>query len=386
MSTPSDEAAPRRMTRAHWRTVFTVIATTQIVLGLVTAGLVYLGWRHLDHNIKAGAEIHHYVNAPSKKPGQANTPLNILVLGSDTRSGKGNKIDNQAGGGVSDTTILIHVAASRKYAYGISIPRDALVNPLPCSQKAGRYVNKYVNGVMTNQFTNQLLWNEAYAAGGPECTVEQTEKTFGVHVDDYIVVDFAGFKGMVDAIGGVNVCIPQPINDPTYTHAHLPAGPSVHLTGTTALQYVRVRHGIGDGTDIGRMKRQQNFVDAVINQVVSAHTLTRPDLLYRFANALTKSIVTNPEIASTSALINLAEQVRGANLAHIKFISMPNFLFPQGQTGYPHVGLDPSYKQLMKRVKDDQTLGPFAKTSLVGPKKKLSQQQKSAAAAAGICS
>lgn len=383
MPTERDEPASPRMTPSHWRTVLTVIVATQVVLGLATAGLVYLGWRHLDHNIQAGAEIHHYVTKPPTKPGQPNAPLNILVLGSDTRSGKGNKIDNQKGGGVSDTTILIHVAADRKYAYGISIPRDTLVDPLPCSKDAQRLVTD----PQTGQVTDKLLWNEAYAAGGPECTVEQTEKNFDVHVDDYIVVDFAGFKDMVDAIGGVNVCIPQAIDDPTYTHAHFEPGPSVHLNGDLALEYVRVRHGIGDGTDIGRMKRQQNFISAVINKVVSAGTLTRPDRLYKFANALTKSIVTNPEIASTSALVNLAEQLKGANLTHIKFVSMPNYLIPQGQTGYPHVGLDPSYKKLMLRVREDEPLGPFANGSLSagGPKKNPTQAQRDAAAAAGIC-
>jgi LCP family protein required for cell wall assembly len=351
---------PPRLAPAHRRRVILVIVATQAVLALLTATLVYVGWNHLDHNITSDAAIRHQVTKQDAGPQE---PLNILLLGSDTRAGQGDAIDTEKGGG-SDTTILVHVAADRRSAYGISIPRDALVEPEQCTANAPHYVKRYVGGAITSDYTDKLLWNEAYAVGGPECTAEQVESNFGVFVDDYIVVDFAGFKAMVDHIGGVDVCIPQVIDDPKYSGAHFDPGPAVHLNGDLALQYVRVRHGIGDGTDIGRMRRQQSFIAAVIDKVSSAGTLSDPTKLYGFANSLTKSISTNPEIAHVSSLVRLAQDMQGVDLTHIKFVSVPSHLVPVGQTGYPHVALDPSAKTLMRRVSKDESLGPFAKTAI----------------------
>jgi anionic cell wall polymer biosynthesis LytR-Cps2A-Psr (LCP) family protein len=152
------------------------------------------------------------------------------------------------------------------------------------------------------------------------------------------------------------VCISRPLDDPKYTHTDFPSGRSVHLDGTKALAYVRLRH-VGDGTDIGRMKRQQTFIAAMINKVVSADTLARPDRLYGFANALTGSIEPSPDLAHTSALVRLARQFDHIGLSDIRFLTVPSYLYPEGSPGYPHVGLDPSYKKLMNRVKHDQPLG-----------------------------
>jgi LCP family protein required for cell wall assembly len=325
----------------HRRAVLTVITSTLVVLALVTGFGVFFLYTHLDHNIQAGDKIVHRVAKPKNEKA-----LNILLIGNDTRSCKGCKIDNQTGGGLSDTTILLHVAADRKSAYGISIPRDTLVKPTKCTRN--------IPPETTNP--DLVMWNRAFATGGPDCTAQQVESTFGVFVDSYVTVDFAGFKDMVNAIGGVNVCISRPLNDPKYTHTDFPAGRSVHLDGKKSLAYVRLRH-VGDGTDPGRIKRQQTFIAAMINKVVSAGTLARPDRLYRFANALTGSIEASPDLAHTSALVNLAREFDHVDLGHIKFLTVPSFLYPEGSPGYPHVGLDPSAKKLMQRVKNDRPLG-----------------------------
>jgi LCP family protein required for cell wall assembly len=285
-------------------------------------------------------------------------------------------VDGEAGGGLSDTTILLHVAADRKSAYGVSIPRDLLVDRPDCT----------VDGKVIPGGT-QVLWNEAYAVGGPECTVEQVESVFApIYVDDYLTINFGGFKDMVDALHGVNVCIPVELDDPTYLHVHFDAGDDVHLDGTEALNYVRLRHVLA-GTDIGRMKRQQSFIAAMTNKVFSAGTLTRPDRLLRFASALTGSLQASPDLASAGALVDLALELKDADLVHIRFVTMPNFLYPEGTAGYPHVGLAKSYKKLVQIVHNDDPLGTFADDSVSanGPKQHPSQAEQDAAEANGIC-
>ncbi|MEX0426501.1 LCP family protein [Nocardioides sp. DS6] len=370
---PPASDTPGQLAPRHKRTVLATITATLVVLALVTGLSVFFLYRHLDGNIRTGAEIDHQVS--KKKVDAPKQPLNLLLLGTDTRDCTGCGVDQEAGGGLSDTTIILHVSADRQSAVGISIPRDTLVDPVACTRNAPRAAG-----------TEQLQWNEAYKAGGADCTAAQVEHTFGVYIDGYLAINFGGFKDMVNAIGGVDVCIPKPLDDPKYLHVHFDAGSSVHLNGAQALSYVRLRH-VGSGTDVDRTKRQQTFIAAMVKKVVSAGTLARPDRLYRFANALTKSIETNPELAKASDLVDLAEELKGTDLGHIRFITVPNHLFSPGEAGYPYVGLSPSYKGLMTRIREDRPLGPYAKGSLTakGPKKHAGKAAKSQANAVGIC-
>lgn len=354
-----------------------IILVTQLVVALVTGTVVVVAFRHLDANIVAGPAIRHHSTKKAQEPGQPHEPLNIVIMGSDTRDCAGCHVDGEAGGGVSDTTILLHIAADRRSAYGISIPRDLLVDRPDCT----------VDGKVIPGGT-EVLWNVAFAQGGPECTVEQVESVFApVYVDDYLTINFGGFKKMVDAIDGVDVCIPAPLDDPGYLHVHFDAGRAVHLDGTEALSYVRLRHVLS-GTDIGRMKRQQSFIAAMVAKVLSAHTLARPDRLIGFADALTGSLQTSPDLAGTGALVDLAGQLKDADVAHIRFVTMPSFLYPPGTAGYPHVGLLPAYRQLVRRLHDDMPPGRLGRGSVSagGPARHPSRAQQDDAASAGTCS
>ena len=368
----------RRVARRDGSRLVTVIVVTELVIALLTASVVYAAWRHLDGNIQAGASIQHShgKRVPKKDRKVANEPLNILVLGTDTRSGVGDKIDGQAGCNCSDTTLLLHVSADRSSAYAVSIPRDALVKPVACTRS-----REYFD-------TGLVEWNEAYSAGAAACTAEQIQQDFHVYVDDYVVVDFSGFKDMVDSIGGVNVCIPFELSDPKYAKVTFHPGTSVHLDGDQALAYVRLRHVLA-GTDIGRIKRQQAFIAAMTDKLFSAGTLTRPDRLYRFADALTKSITTNPEIAHVKGLIDLADQLSNIDLHHIKFVTMPSQIYdvPQTDVRWGRVQILPAAYRLMKLVNRDQPLGAFSRGSISaghGPKHP-SAAAKAQAAAAGVC-
>ncbi|WGL53653.1 LCP family protein [Nocardioides sp. BP30] len=330
----------------HRRTVFTVIACTLLVLALATGTFVAVFYQHLDANLHAGQAIKHEVHKKQKGP---KAPLNILVMGLDNRDCAGCDVDSESGADGSDTTILVHISADRKTAYGISIPRDALVKPVACT--AGHH---YTSRGVT---TDLVQWNAAFTAGGADCTAEQLEKNFGIYVDGYITVNFGGFKGMVTALGGVNVCIPFELSDPNVAHITFEPGKSVHLNGPRALQYVRLRHVL-DGSDIGRMKRQQYFISQMIDKADSAGTLTRPDKLVKFANALTGSITTSPNLASVKQLVKLAKQVKGIDLTNIRFITVPNAVYdvPTTDPYYGRVKILPAAKKLWKRVSNDKPL------------------------------
>lgn len=293
----------------HRRTVLRVIVTTLVVLAIATAATVVVAWRTLDDKVQPGPPI---VNAKPKPTPIGGEPLNILVIGSDSRAGEGNDIDGEdTAGRRSDVTILVHVSGDRKEVYGVSLPRDALVTRPDCTGPDGETVP---GGDLE-------MFNSAFGVGGEACTVKMVGQLTGVFIDHYVSVDFNGFREMVDAIDGVTVCIPEDVDDPK-TGISFEAGTQV-LDGTQSLAYVRERSQLSANSDIGRMKRQQAFVASMINKVVSARTLTRPNRLYRFVAAVADSIVVDPQLASLDALVELARQFRKTDLDDIEFITVP---------------------------------------------------------------
>lgn len=332
------------MAAHHRRAVVIVIVTTLVVLALATGSLVAVFYRHLDANLRTGQAIKHLVK---KKHTGPKSPLDILVMGIDTRSGAGNQIDNEQGEGGSDTNILLHVSADRRTAYGVSIPRDTLVQPISCT-KDRHYVVRGVD-------TGMVQWNAAYAAGGPACTAEQLEAVSGVHVDGYLTVDFEGFKSMVDAIDGVQVCIPKPVND--QSHGIVFKAGTQTLKGQQSLNYVRERFSTPNA-DIGRMKRQQAFISSMINKVVSAGTLTRPDRLIKFASAAADSLTASPGFDTVHDLTKLAGQLKHIDLTHIRFVTVPSqpYDVPRSDPRWGRVELLPGAKSLWKRIVDDKPL------------------------------
>ena len=322
------------------RTVLVVILSTLTVLAMVTAVTVMLAYRHLDGRLATGIAIKHSL----KKEHRAKSPLNILLLGVDTRSCDGCAIDSEHGADGSDTTILLHVAADRRSAYGISIPRDALVDRPACTTADGKQTEP----------AKEVMWNQAFTVGGAACTAQQLEALSGVYVDHYLTLNFAGFIKMVDAVDGVDVCIPEKIDDSAH-HIHFDAGQQ-RLTGRKALDYVRERYSTAN-SDLGRMKRQQAFLASLINKVFSAGTLTQPNKLYGFADALTGSITTDPDLDGLGKLVTLARNLRHADLQHIQFVTLPTEAYPRDSPHWGRLRILPSAKRLWRQVADDRPLG-----------------------------
>jgi LCP family protein required for cell wall assembly len=298
-------------------TILKVVVTTLVAISLATGVSVVFLYRHYSSNITV-LEIGNAVkNTPKHRvPSGPSGALNILVMGSDNRDAPGDRIDSQAGKGKgkrSDTTILLHLSSDRKLASGISIPRDSVVRRAACFDTSGRQIAPATTGVM---------WNDAFNVGGPACTIEQFQALTHIPVDHFIVVDFAGFKAMVDAIGGVDVCIPHAVNDPV-AHITLPAG-NHKLSGSDALNYVRERDDLGNGGDIDRISRQQAFIASMAHAAVSANTLANPIPLARFLDAATRSLTVDPGLKGIRELVGLGLQFRHIGLSKIEFVTTPS--------------------------------------------------------------
>jgi len=312
------------------------------VVLMVVSTIAVVAYKRLEGNIGTENFAQDY-HRPSE---EVKGPINVLVMGSDTREGANAKGTGTVADtpGLSDTTILLHLSADRQFAYGVSLPRDAMVQRPACRRKDGKGVDP---GGLTQ-------FNAAYAIGGPACTVKTVEDLTGVRINHFVVVDFVGFKAMVNAINGVTICVPSAVND-TVGHIQLPAG-TYKVTGQQALDYVRVRHDLGASTgDIGRMKRQQAFISAMIQKVVSAGTLANPVRLLKFLDAATNSLTTDPGFANLKQLASLGSSLKSIGLDNVKFITVPWQPWPQDTN---RVEWAPQAGQLWRLIRRDRPLTP----------------------------
>lgn len=254
-------------------------------------------------------------------------PENILVMGSDKRIGRN---ASNVEGERSDTTILLHLAADRESAVMVSIPRDSVVDIPECLTADG-------TGLPAME---AQMFNTAFSEGGPACTIRTVEALTGIRVDHHVVIDFTGFKDMVNALGGVEVCLPQDVDDPK-SHLKLAAGRHT-VKGQQALAYVRTRYGLGDGGDLSRIDRQQAFLGSMVSKIRSSGLLLRPDRLYNFLAAATSSLTTDPGLGSLNALRKLAQDVKALDTKDVTFVTVPNEPYE----------LDPNRVQLKASAED----------------------------------
>ena len=333
-STPS-------MGRRHRRIVVSVMVVSQLLLATLTATAVLFAFHRFNGNIAPGDEIEHVTPEPPKVKGP-NQPLNVLIMGSDARDGIGNNIDGLKGDGErSDTTILLHISASRKAVYGVSIPRDTMIDRPTCEVDGEKIVGE-----------NPVMFNTAFAVGGKQCTLQTVESLTDIYINHFIVLDFHGFQDMVDAVDGVQVCIPEDVDDDEH-NIHFEAG-TQELTGRDALNYVRERTVLSNTGDIGRMKRQQAFIGSMINKVMSAGTLSRPDRVYSFLDAVTKSIKVDEDLDTVQSLFKFVTQFKNTDLERIKFVTVP---FEEYAPDPNRLQFAPDAEKLWKRIRNDEPLG-----------------------------
>ncbi|MFJ1758313.1 LCP family protein [Kitasatospora sp. NPDC088134] len=291
------------------------LGATAAVLVVAAGGLGAWYYQRLDHNITTFAAEGISTDRPAAGPTAATggRPVNVLLLGSDTRDGGNNALGGgDEGVGHSDTAILLHVYADHKHAVGVSIPRDTLVTIPPCRLQSGKWTS-----TRTNQMFNSAFTVGEFPAGNPACTQNTVETLTGLRVDHTLVVDFKGFAAITSAVGGVNVCVP---NDVDSYGIHLTKGRQ-SVSGQQAVDYVRARHGFGDGSDIGRMRRQQAFMSSLFDKVRARGF--DPGTLLPLADAATSSLTVDPELGSPYKLVEFAQSLRDIKLSDVKFVTMP---------------------------------------------------------------
>jgi LCP family protein required for cell wall assembly len=299
----------RREPPSAGRRAMTVVAW--VIAGLVLiggSGLGYLCFK-LNSNIE-GVDINSALRADRPK-NLDNGSMDILVLGSDSRSGANAEYGKDEGVARSDTAMVVHVHQGHKTASVVSIPRDALVDRPRCPDGKG--------GSVAGQ--QRAMFNTAYEAGGPACAVKTVEEMSGIRMDHYIEVDFTGFKKLIDELGGVEITTTKPIDD---SKSHLRLEPGTHtLDGEQSLGLVRTRKSVGDGSDLARIQLQQTFMKAFITQVKSVGVLTQPKKLYDVADTATKAITPDSELDSAKELMDFARGLSGLGAKDVHMVTMP---------------------------------------------------------------
>jgi len=272
-------------------------------------------------------------------PDEPHEAENILLIGSDKRAAKFENASNA--GQRSDTTILLHLAADRKSAVLVSIPRDTIVDIPTCKRRDGTKLPAHP----------AAMFNSAFSEAGAACTINTVEKLTKIRIDHHVVIDFGGFRDMVNALGGVKICLPQAVSD-SDSHLFLSKGEHV-VKGKDALAYVRTRHGLGNGSDIDRIDRQQAFLGSMVQKIKSKGLLLRPDRLLGFLGAATNSISTDPSLGSLNALRKLAQDVKGIDTKNVTFLTAPNEPYPANRN---RVQLKSSAGTVWNALRFDQPL------------------------------
>ena len=242
-------------------------------------------------------------------PELATGDLNILVLGSDTRALASGGFGEDDGSQRSDAMVLVHISSDSSRIDAVQLPRDTLTD-LPACEDTGR--GSYEGGY--GMLNSALEY-------GPACSVAAVEQLSGVTIDHFVQMDFEGFIGVVDAMGGIDVCLPEPLSD-GHAQLDLPAG-AQSINGTQALALARTRHALAEGSDVARLGHQQMVLSAIVQKATKSDVLVRPDRLYAFLDAATSSMTVDPGLGGLTDLAGLAARVANVPMSSVTFLTMP---------------------------------------------------------------
>jgi LCP family protein required for cell wall assembly len=294
-----------------------------LILGTAGAGCLY--YRHLNGNIqKAELNLGDGKVAEPTPNAAGQTPLNILLIGSDARDSEENR---KLGGAretfgstpLADVQMLVHLSADRTNMSVVSMPRDTLVHIPKCTDPDDGKVYPASQGrVMTNQ---------SLGHGGPGCTVATWEHLTGIHIDHFVMVDFAGVVSMADAIGGVPVCVDANIHsrDGAGHGSGLKLRKGTHpVKGEQALQWLRTRYGFEDGSDLARAKAQHMYMNSMVRELRENATLSSPNKLRRLAEKATEALTVDPGLDTVKKLYDLSTELRKVEPKRITMTTMPN--------------------------------------------------------------
>jgi LCP family protein required for cell wall assembly len=347
---PGGRAAGRRARKGSRRRVLRWVGGASAVVLVATGGGAYYLYSSLAGNIKHAQLYQGASQAKSvgvEKPDAfGRTPVNLLLIGSDTRDTAedcrlGGACSNGGGGANADVEMIVHLSADRSNISVMSIPRDLMTELPACTDP----VTHASQGAHYGQINSTLQYS-------PSCTATAIHQLTGIPIDQFAMVDFGGVVDMSNALGGVNLCFSSSFYD---INSGLKLTEGQHmLQGKAALEFLRTRDSFGDGSDnIGRTSATHEFFTAMINKLKNAGTITDLPAMYGIADAATKSLTVSPGLDTPLKLIDLADDLNKVPTDRITFTTMQNSPDPENDS---RVLIAPGATALFSAIANDQSL------------------------------
>ncbi|WP_311212914.1 MULTISPECIES: LCP family protein [unclassified Arthrobacter] len=296
-----------------WLKIVTGVVSVALVAGVAFAAFWFI---RLQNNItKAPLSAGENRDSGEALANDKSDRLQILILGSDTRDGKNSdygSTEDSTGYGHSDVMMLLDISADNKRVSVMSFPRDLLVDVPQCTDRTNNQTFPARSGVMIN---------EAMAEAGIGCAVDTVNKLTGLEIDHFMMADFNAVKELSHAVGGVNVCVSDPVFDPD-SRLRLPKGDSL-VEGEQALAFLRTRHAFGDGGDLGRIKGQQAFLSSLTRKLKDEGTLGNPQRLLQIADVVTQNLTVDEGLASVPSLLTIGGRLKDIDVSKVAFVAVP---------------------------------------------------------------
>jgi LCP family protein required for cell wall assembly len=291
-------------------------AVALAVILVSTTLYAYAKYRSVFDGIK-----HETISGLGKRPPKLNNALNILVIGSDSRSGRNGRIGGYVAGQRSDTVMVAHISPGGRRITVLSFPRDTVVPIYACPKETGSSGQNYQPGSV-----EQL--NASFSYGGANCLWKTIEHTTGIHLDNFIQLNFTGFISVINAIGGVPVCLPVAISPTSYDKLNLTAGRHV-LKGRKALEFWRLREDFGLGSDLQRIQRDQLLMVGLVHKLLNTGVLHSLTKLWAIVNDISRSHALTTDAGMTPGrIVTIARSVSGISRKNIQFIEVPTLTYP----------------------------------------------------------
>ena len=319
----------------------------------------YVQYRSVWDGIK-----HVTLRGLGHRPPKYNNALNILLIGSDSRSGKNAKIGGYTPGQRSDTVMVMHISPGRSRISVLSFPRDSVVPVLACPREPG-----FGGQVAQSDVIEQL--NATFANGGPNCLLHTLEQLTQIRLDDFIQLNFTGFITVINALGGVQVCLPVAIHPTYYDHLSLSAGKHL-IKGLQALEFWRLREEFGLGSDLQRIQRDQLLMVGLVQRMLKSGVLHSPTRTYSVMKAIVSAhALTTDSGLTPTKILSIATSMSGISRKSIQFIEVPSITY-SGNANW--VQFDPTQTpKLFYAIAHDSKLPKLkkAKKAAKGPAPKL---------------
>ena len=336
-----DEPKPKR--KGWFRILLISMATvTGLVLATLGGGYVYVTTQLAAAGIDVFSTDGATFDIPTAE--EINGPISVLVIGSDTREGQGSTEYGPVGSSLADVIILFHISADRKNAVALSFPRDLMVAVPSCPDPDGGEPSSPKEFAQINS-TLQI--------GGPACTLLAVQQLTGVTIPYLAMIDFKGVIAMSEAVGGVDVCVAQPISDPK-TNLYLDAGEHT-LEGADALAFLRTRYGVGDGSDLSRISNQQVFLTSLARKLKDEGALTNPFSMFRIGTAALENMTLSNSLTDLGVIFGMAREANDVDLDKITFLKLPVYDLEGEYAG--RVAVVPERAQLLfDKIANDEPL------------------------------